>query len=810
MRHLKYIFLLLILCSAARAGTLTQGLIDVYQSRGDLEPALVLVVLAAQVNTEMYADFCGKFGLPLAETHRRILDSLQSTAGLTQPAVQRTIEILEGQGLARNAKFFWILNAVSADLTRAGAELLANMTEVEAVGLDDDLVLYEGVAPVIGSEPGQDPFAATGIREVWAYGMRGEGRIVCVLGEAFRNNHPALASSSRSQVATRNETFFDAASPRTMQYCGDFSNRALSAACGVNSATGDTLGAAPAAEWISADLFVCGRSRFSRLIASLQWAVDPDGNSASFGDAPDAILNFWGTASVCDYAIPAAAFRVFEQVESVGPVLVFAVPNDEAQIASVGTVESREKSLAIGNADLAGATPVAHESSAQGPSLCDSRHVKPDMLAPGTRIRVASPDAASGYALTTATAVSAGFVGGVVALLRQAAPNLSADEIKRVLRLSATDLGTPGADNLNGAGLLNARNALEMARNSGRTGIVQGVVRYGGEEIPGARVVLSGEYGDVYATANALGVFIFDNVAVGREYSLRVARFGYEDFELTERISVTPGQRLELIIRLSRGIADDAESDQGWSLGVRGDKATGGIWSRDVPVPSQTGGVYVQPVKAYSGSRCFVTGNAGSPSAEAGSADVDGGPTTLRSPVFSLLEIEHPELEFAYWYSNDKGTSKGGDFFRAQISNDGGKNWVNLINTAASTEGWQLVTLEIEKFVDPSHNMQLQFIVEDNAPASLVEAAVDKILITGKPLAPEPPSDLMLDVQFDYVVLKWSHSPGAAGYRVYLSGDPNHVIAPEFLYNTTSDTTLTVPMSDIPYEQFFFQVTAVR
>jgi len=87
---------------------------------------------------------------------------------------------------------------------------------------------------------------------------------------------------------------------------------------------------------------------------------------------------------------------------------------------------------------------------------------------------------------------------------------------------------------------------------------------------------------------------------------------------------------------------------------------------------------------------------------------------------------------------------------------------------------------------------------------------VDDLSITGPPPELEAPRDLALDVQADHVRLVWRQSAGAAFYRVYLSGSADRVVAPENLYTTTSDTTVTVPMSDIRFDEFFFQVTASK
>jgi hypothetical protein len=291
-----------------------------------------------------------------------------------------------------------------------------------------------------------------------------------------------------------------------------------------------------------------------------------------------------------------------------------------------------------------------------------------------------------------------------------------------------------------------------------------------------------------------------------------VGRFGFLPYVHTKELiptETTPGQ---VMVNLQRGFRDDAERDQGWSLGVDDDNATSGIWERAIPLGTRVNGSLAEPSEDATpeGQYCFVTGAASSPDAEPNASDVDGGHTTLRSPLFDLTELTNPVLQFAYSYSNDLGSNGGSDFFRVQISNDGGTTWTNLINTAASTHGWKTVSVKVIDFVPPTKNMLLQFTAEDDGPGSLVEAAVDDISITGAPSVPEPPSELLISVLFDQAVLIWKGSPDASKYHVYLSNHANDIVKPENLFTTVSDTTLSVPLSDIPYGEFYFQVTAVK
>lgn len=785
---------------------LTPGLIAAYESRGTGSTQPALILLAERPDAAALADDLLDQGYSLPEIHTRIMEFLQA-AGSGQDPVLRSLDILVSTGMAAKVRPLWIVNVIAADLTRPGAELIANMKEVEAVGLDDPVNLRGLLeTAAIGTAPRtEDGLARMAVPDAWRMGFRGEGRTVCVLADGA-STPSAIGAKWRGQNSPLTESWYDRAGTG-ISACGDVGTAMLGALCGADQ-NGDAFGVVPDASWIAARL-VCGDTRLFDVLRALQWAADPDGNPATFRDVPDVICNAWGLSDACISGAPEGVWDVVAAVEALGPLLVFSVHQDkQAGSASVRLPESLENCLAVGNADASGTVPVVHSSSGRGPSPCDPTLVKPDVCAPGTKVRTIST---KDIIQSTGTALAAARVAGVAVLLRQANPNLPASEIHRIFAMTATDYGSPGPDNAFGFGLVNAERALNMALSSGRTGSIQGTILDGNEPVTAALVVLTGPFGELLTTAR-MGFFSFDHVTTDHRYTLRVGRFGYRPYFSPDSIMVEVGRPLTLTIPLERWFDDDAEYDQGWSLGVDGDNATSGLWVRAVPVGLRANGKLVQPDADASplGSRCFITGNATSPSADPRESDVDGGRTTLRSPLFSLLGMESPVVKFSYWYSNDLGSNPGADFFRAQISADGGLTWMNLINTAVSTNGWTTVSVRVGDFVTPSDRILLQFIAEDAGPGSLVKAAVDDISITGVAPELEPPRDLTLDVQSDYVRLVWRQSPGASSYRVYLSGSADRVIAPENLYTTVSDTTLTVPMSDIRFNEFFFQVTASR
>jgi hypothetical protein len=123
------------------------------------------------------------------------------------------------------------------------------------------------------------------------------------------------------------------------------------------------------------------------------------------------------------------------------------------------------------------------------------------------------------------------------------------------------------------------------------------------------------------------------------------------------------------------------------------------------------------------GTQCFVTAN-GTPGGAAGEADVDGGKTTLLSPLFDLGHVGSAQVHYWFWYTNNLGNSPGLDYWTVQATGDG-TTWVDLERTTASTNAWAERTFQLDEFVALTNRVQLRFIAEDIAPGTLIEALVD-------------------------------------------------------------------------------------
>jgi len=96
--------------------------------------------------------------------------------------------------------------------------------------------------------------------------------------------------------------------------------------------------------------------------------------------------------------------------------------------------------------------------SSVGPTA-DGR-IKPDVAAQGVGVKVARPDSSTGYTTANGTSFSCPLAAGVVALLVQANPSASVDQVFDALRSTATQAARP--DNLLGYGIVDALAALRV------------------------------------------------------------------------------------------------------------------------------------------------------------------------------------------------------------------------------------------------------------------------------------------------------------------------------------------------------------
>lgn len=190
--------------------------------------------------------------------------------------------------------------------------------------------------------------------------------------------------------------------------------------------------------------------------------------------------------------------------------------------------------------------------------------------------------------------------------------------------------------------------------------------------------------------------------------------------------------------------ADSMETNTGWVAGATGDTATTGLWTRVDP-----NGTAAQPEDDHgTGTMCWVTGQ-GTVGGSAGTQDVDGGTTTLTSPVFSLAGYSDGIVSYARWYSNDTGAAPNADSWPIEISNDNGATWVQLELVTENLNAWAVKSFRVRDFVTPSTTMKVRFLARDQSSGSIIEAGVDDFSVQGIDCTASNPADIDGDGMVD-------------------------------------------------------------
>ena len=147
--------------------------------------------------------------------------------------------------------------------------------------------------------------------------------------------------------------------------------------------------------------------------------------------------------------------NIIDAVEAAGVAVLFAAGNNGPELNTMISPGSRIASpinvFSVGA--LEPGSKIVAGFSSRGPSGCDDLTIKPEVMARGVSVRSAM---GSGYGLGSGTSMATPHVAGVIALLGQAFPEATVDELKYAIYETAVDLGVKGEDNDYGNGRVDA------------------------------------------------------------------------------------------------------------------------------------------------------------------------------------------------------------------------------------------------------------------------------------------------------------------------------------------------------------------
>ena len=175
--------------------------------------------------------------------------------------------------------------------------------------------------------------------------------------------------------------------------------------------------------------------------------------------------------------------------------------------------------------------------------------------------------------------------------------------------------------------------------------------------------------------------------------------------------------------------SDNFETATGWTVNPSGtDTATLGLFERGNPEPTNSSGAK-QLDATVSGVNALVTGRlAGS---SAGAYDVDGGVTSIRSPLISLTGGTTYKLRFSQYLAHGSNASSA-DYLRIRVVGSSTVTALDRRGAALNLNGaWSSGVADISALAGQSVRILID--AADASSASLVEAAVDDVSVTRIP-----------------------------------------------------------------------------
>jgi subtilisin family serine protease len=481
-----------------------------------------------------------------------VLRQLEAVRFATQPALMQQIDAATAAGNVTRAKGFTIVNAVFVHGNLQAATALAARDDVAYVSEDHRYELQSDSAStgtlLADSQAASPDTVELGVQRVhapqaWALGYKGDGIVVGSIDTGVEYTHPALNRQYRGNLGggnyDHNYNWWDAREDAPRQnapYDDDgHGSHTTGTVLGDDGDPGtNQIGVAPHAQWIAAKVFPNGGSSGNEEITEAEdfmlapWDLNQQNRDPS--KRPQVINNSWGDGECWN----SDSWLITQAWLDAGIFPVFSNGNSGPAAGTVGSPGSYPFLIGVG-AINAGTDTIASFSS-RGPT-CWGGSIKPDVVAPGVNVRSSVPG--GGYsAAYSGTSMAAPHVTGVLALLRNAQPNLSYEDAMSILKTTAFWGATWGTrpNNNYGYGLVQADTAIDMALHGART---HGDVTDGSNPIEDASVVAVRVSDSMAFTATTDATGAYSMTLLAGTYDITASKFAYDSSTITGQAVVS-------------------------------------------------------------------------------------------------------------------------------------------------------------------------------------------------------------------------------------------------------------------------------
>jgi subtilisin family serine protease len=360
----------------------------------------------------------------------------------------------------------WASKAVVAPTSKSLLRQLKNDSRIEAIIENEKIYLGEPLKTK-GRLTKKETRLTYGLElikapEAWSRGLEGENVVVGIIDSGIDHSHPDL----EGKIILHQDFTKDG---HTNDRNGHGTHVAGTIAGG--NASGTQIGVAPKAKLMIAKVFDDrGSTSMATLLKAMEWMLNPDGDPST-SDAPRVVNNSWGANSqfILGFRNIVQTWRRFQIFPN------FAAGNSGPRWMSTGAPARYPFSYAVGAVDESAKVT---SFSSRGPSLwlrgwqteeslpwyerwMPTLYKKPEISAPGHQVLSALPGGK--YGRFSGTSMAAPHIAGVIALMLQANPQLSVDQIEEILNKTTHSLRGEGRNNATGHGLVQANHAVQAA-----------------------------------------------------------------------------------------------------------------------------------------------------------------------------------------------------------------------------------------------------------------------------------------------------------------------------------------------------------
>ncbi|EEG77459.1 S8 family serine peptidase [Dethiobacter alkaliphilus] len=453
----------------------------------------VLIILNEQADTKKAAADVRKAvpaGMPEKAIKKAarvsVVNTLKKNAEVTQKSLINLLSEEQEKGNVKEFREYYIVNLIYAKVNRVALDVIAQHADVGNILPNNEFQVHNTNIESINSF---SPSGVYGVKWnlerinaplVWnQYGITGDGVVIGIIDTGVDWHHEALREKWRGYDGGSIDpdfNWFDAVNQHALPI--DLNNHGTHVTGTILGSVEEMqgyFGVAPEAKWIAANAFGSdGTAKSSDILAAAQYMLAPtDINGVAHPDkAPDVINNSWGGN------VPGENdewFRPMVQAWRDAQILpVFAAGNlGTYGSGSISHPANYPESFSVAATDN---NDYLAMFSSRGPSPYFD-NIKPDISAPG--VQILSSITGGEYGYSSGTSMAAPHVAGVAALLLEAKPELTIEQLEEVIKDTSRPLEDQeftGSPNFGyGYGLIDAFAAVSHVLNGSSDVPVSGV-----------------------------------------------------------------------------------------------------------------------------------------------------------------------------------------------------------------------------------------------------------------------------------------------------------------------------------------------